>query len=356
MTNGENSGHYADYDMPDFICDPFFQEWIIHPDGAQAAFWDDWVRRHPEKEKTVDEARLLLQSMFFEEDFPDESMAQRSLAMVREKMGGMEQERTERERMEAEGTGYGFGPARAAGIRRIWWVAAVAAAVVIVAVIGYFLVGEERTQRVHTTQYAEIQTLYLPDSSKVILNAHSSVRYSKEWKPGQAREVWLDGEAYFDVRTEVAATFFVHTKELTVEVLGTIFDIRGRRGKAEIVLQSGKIRILFPGGGHDEVVMAPGDKIIYDPAKASLAHAQIIPENYTAWKDKRLTDATAQEIIDYLEDNFHRTIILDNDLLAHRKIGGVILLDNLDDALFALSTVLNVNIIQHQDTLILKPR
>ncbi len=102
--------------------------------------------------------------------------------------------------------------------------------------------------------------------------------------------------------------------------------------------------------------MTPGDKIIYDTAKAALGHAEIIPENYTAWKDKKLTDATVGEITQYLEDNYHKTIILEDETLAHRKIGGVILLDNLDDALFALSTVLNVNVIQHQDTLILKPR
>jgi transmembrane sensor len=353
MTNGENSGRYADYDMPDFICDPFFQEWIIHPDGGHAAFWEGWVRQHPEKAQTIDEARLLLLSMSFEEDFPDERMVQQSLAIVREKMDGMERVVTI---PQAEGTAYGPEPTSGGRIRRIRWAAAVAAAVVVGTAIGYFLIDERHAQRSYATQYAEIQTLYLPDSSKLILNAHSSVRYNKEWKPGQVREVWLDGEAYFDVRSVAASTFFVHTKDLTVEVLGTAFDIRNRRGKTEVVLQSGKIRVRFPAGGHADIVMTPGNKLHYDPAKAALAHANVIPENYTAWKDKKLTDATAGQIIEYLEDNYNKTIILENETLADKKIGGVILLDNLDDALFALSTVLNVNVIQHQDTLILKPR
>ena len=353
MTNGENSRRYADYDMLAFTCDPFFQEWIIHPDGDHAAFWEDWVRQHPEKAQMIDEARLLLQSMLFEEDFPDEAMVQQSLAMVKEKMDGMERVVM---MPEAEGTVYGPEPASSGRIRRIRWAAAVVAAVVICTSIGYFLIGERHAERSYATQYAEIQTLYLPDSSKLILNAHSSIRYTKEWKPGQVREVWLDGEAFFDVRSVATSTFFVHTKDLTVEVLGTAFDIRNRRGKTEVVLQSGKIRVRFPAGGHEDIVMTPGDKLHYDPAKAALAHAEVIPENYTAWKDKKLTDATAGEIIDYLEDNYNKTIILENETFAHRKIGGVILLDNLDDALFALSTVLNVNVIQHQDTLILKPR
>lgn len=340
MTNGENSGHYADYDMPDFMCDPFFQDWVIHPEGQQAAFWEDWVRQYPEKAKMIGEARLLLQAMYFKEHFPDEAMVQQSLAAVREKI--------DKEKVV---------PMPVTGrIHRMWWAAAVIAVVVICTAIGHFFTGHEHSEQSWATRYAEIQTLYLPDSSKLILNAHSSVRYNKEWKPEQVREVWLDGEGYFDVRSVAASTFLVHTRDLTVEVLGTAFDIRNRRGKTEVVLQSGKIRVRFPVGRHEDIVMTPGEKLSYDPEKATLAHAEVIPENYASWKDKKLTDATAGEIIDYLEDNYNKTIILENETLAHRKIGGVLLLDNLDDALFALSNVLNVNVIQHQDTLILKSR
>jgi ferric-dicitrate binding protein FerR (iron transport regulator) len=201
-----------------------------------------------------------------------------------------------------------------------------------------------------------MRTLYLPDSSKLVLNAHSSVRYAGNWRPGQVREVWLDGEGYFDVRQDKAATFLVHTKDLTVEVLGTAFDIRNRRGKTEVVLETGRIRVQFPAGIHEDLVLAPGDRVIYDPVKTELAHTVTVPENYTSWKDKKLMEPTVGDILDYLEDNYHKTFILEDPTLADKKIGGVILLDNLNDALFALSTVLNVNIIQQQDTIILKKR
>jgi len=335
MTNGENSGRYADYGMPDFICDPFFQDWILHPDGESAAFWEEWVRQHPEKTNAIEEATLLLRSIQFRVEYPAEDRIQQSLLAAREKIKGMD------------------GASPVVRIRRIGWAAAAAA---VIGIAGYFLIGGHSDQRSYATPYAETHTIYLPDSSTLVLNAHSSVRYNQDWRRGQAREVWLDGEAYFDVRAMAASTFLVHVKELTVEVLGTAFDIRSRRGKTAIVLQSGKIRVRFPAGAHDDIIMAPGDKIVYDPAKAALAHMETVPENYTSWKDGKLTGATAGEIIEYLEDNYHKTIILDNQTLAQRKIGGVILLDNLDDALFALSTVLNVNIIQQQDTLILKPR
>jgi ferric-dicitrate binding protein FerR (iron transport regulator) len=57
-----------------------------------------------------------------------------------------------------------------------------------------------------------------------------------------------------------------------------------------------------------------------------------------------------------LEDNYHKTFILEDPTFAGKKIGGVILLDDLNDALFALSTVLDATIIQRKDTIIFKKR
>ena len=338
MTNGNNSGRYARYGVQDFICDPFFQDWILHPEATAAAWWEEWMTSHPEKTETINDAKMLLQSLYFEEQIPADDKVQQSLAAAQEKIAEF---------------------ATTAPVRRIprvWWAAAVAAGIMLYAGISYLITSSRHTQLSYATAYGEMQTLHLPDSSRLILNAHSSVRYSKEWQPGQAREVWLDGEAFFDVRSAGASTFQVHTKDLTVEVLGTAFDIRGRRGKTEVVLQSGKIRVRFTTGAHADLLMTPGDRIIFDPATSSLAHTTIAPEKYTSWKDRRLTDATTAEILQYLGDNYHKTFILEDETLARRKIGGVILLDNLDDALFALSTVLNANLIQHQDTIIIRPR
>jgi transmembrane sensor len=345
MKKGENRGQYARFTLSDFIADPFFQDWVIHPEGGAAMFWNDWVPRHPEKAEMIREARMLLESVGFEEQLPKEEEVQQSLARAREIIAAGSGRVVE---LPLDG--------RRGRIRRTGWAAAVIAGIGIATVIGYLSKSHRPAEQSYATPYGEMRTLYLPDSSKLVLNAHSSVRYAGNWRHGQVREVWLDGEGYFDVRQDKASTFLVHTKELTVEVLGTAFDIRNRRGKTEVVLETGRIRVLFRAGIHEDVVLAPGDRIIYDPAKTELAHTVTVPENYTSWKDKKLIEPTVGEILDYLEDNYHKTFILEDSTLAGKKIGGVILLDNLNDALFALSTVLNVNIIQRQDSIILKKR
>ena len=345
MEKGKNSGEYASFTLSDFTTDPFFQDWVILQEGEAAMFWDDWLERHPEKAEIIREARMLLESVGFEEQLPKEEEVQQSLARAREII--------------AAGSGRVVAlplEGRRGRIRRIGWAAAMITGIGIVTVIGYLSKGHHPAERSYATPYGEMRTLYLPDSSRLVLNAHSSVRYAGNWRPGQAREVWLDGEGYFDVRQDKAAAFLVHTKDLTVEVLGTAFDIRNRRGKTEVVLETGRIRVQFPAGIHEDLVLAPGDRVIYDPAKTELAHTVTVPEDYTSWKDKKLIEPTVGEILDYLEDNYHKTFILEDPTLAGKKIGGVILLDNLNDALFALSTVLNVNIIQQKDTIILKKR
>ena len=306
MKRGEN----------DFINDPFFQDW----------------------------ARTLLESVRFVEQFPTDEQVRQSLASARERI--------------AEGKGRVVAlplDGQRGRIRRIGWAAAVIAGIGIAGVIGYLSKSPRPAELSYATPYGELRTLYLPDSSRLVLNAHSSVRYA-DWRPGQVREVWLDGEGYFDVRPGKASLFRVHTKDLTVEVLGTTFDIRNRRGKTEVVLETGRIKVSFPAGAHDDLVMQPGDKITYDPVKLELAHTVTVPENYSSWKDKKLTEATVGDILHYLEDNYHKTFILEDPTMAGKKIGGVILLDNLNDALFALSTVLDATIIQRQDTIIFKKR
>jgi ferric-dicitrate binding protein FerR (iron transport regulator) len=102
--------------------------------------------------------------------------------------------------------------------------------------------------------------------------------------------------------------------------------------------------------------MRPGEKIVYDPQQELITRQPVITDNYLSWKDKKLTNATGRQIIEYVEDNYGKKVILEDTSMASRQFGGDVLLDKFDDALFALSTVMNVQIIQKNDTLIFRPR
>ena len=93
----------------------------------------------------------------------------------------------------------------------------------------------------------KIQAIRLPDNSEVWLNAASTVRYSANLGKGHntPREVYLEGEGYFDVAQDPDHSFVVHAGSLTTTVLGTRFDVKSFSGERQssVSVLSGKVSV-----------------------------------------------------------------------------------------------------------------
>jgi transmembrane sensor len=105
-------------------------------------------------------------------------------------------------------------------------------------------------------------------------------------------------------------------------------------------------------------VMHPGDRIVYRAAADTINRTSIDVTDYLKWREKKLllVDPTAAEICKYLEDNFGKKILFEDSTLQHKKIEGPILINNLDDALFVISTVLNTRISKNDSVIILRTK
>jgi len=252
-------------------------------------------------------------------------------------------------------------------VRSMWKIAAAAIVVGALLMIGLtWYSSSGKGQQLHETQYGKTSRVVLPDGSTVMLNAHSSLEYNGDWNTAEVREVWLKGEGYFSVKkafrdgdVQRPQKFRVYTADLVVEVLGTSFDIRERRGVTEVVLGTGSIELVFRNPAHGTIRMKPGDRVVYDPRQQQ----QVLQDtasaaDYSAWQQNRLIlkNPTVREIARYLEDNFGYRIELEDQRMGNKIITGPILYDSLDDALFILSTVLNTQIIKKDSTIILRPR
>ncbi len=143
--------------------------------------------------------------------------------------------------------GQSFQPARPAtpalfykGFR---W-AAVVSLIMLLAGAGWVGGKEHLLYRTYRTGAGETKNLLLADHSRVTLNANTSLKVSRNWFSGDRREVWLTGEAFFNIqKTPDRQRFTVHTATLTVEVLGTKFNVTDRRRKTRVVLQEGKVKV-----------------------------------------------------------------------------------------------------------------
>lgn len=112
-----------------------------------------------------------------------------------------------------------------------WAITAVLLVAITLSVAGSFLMSNvfqkaEITTQSYTTSNVEQRIITLADGSVVRLNRNSEIELKSE--TGEFREVWLEGEAFFDIESDPDRPFIIYTGSAIVEVLGTSFNVKGR--------------------------------------------------------------------------------------------------------------------------------
>lgn len=203
---------------------------------------------------------------------------------------------------------------------------AVAAGLVLVCSLAWFRL--KQTETVHiAAAYGQTRHITLPDSSEVILNGNSSLHYTASWE-GRPREVWLQGEAFFDVRhLRTHSVFIVHLSEgKSIQVLGTQFNVIDRNTRSCIVLKSGSIKLSLA-GKEEQVYLRPGDMVQVNKSGSEVTGKQVVnPENYSSWTHGRwqLDGTSLEEMLQKIEENYGVTVLVENrELLAKRASGSI---------------------------------
>jgi transmembrane sensor len=216
---------YSNYSEEDFIQDDSFIDWFKGKDADNDARWEAWLNAHPEKKETVESAWRFLSTLTREDRvFTDEDTQQA--------WGALQQT------LQLTGKTAGQQPilAEAENRFRIWRRMAAAVALLLLTGTVYLFVQRYNQEVRYTTGYGNTQKVTLPDGSVVTLNANSTLSFHPRWSSQQPREVWLQGEAFFCVEEKPGggnAKFRVHTSYLNVEVLGTQFNVKERRGNTQ---------------------------------------------------------------------------------------------------------------------------
>jgi len=148
-----------------------------------------------------------------------------------------------------------------------------------------------QTAGVHTliTPRGGEYTIQLADGTKVWLNANSTLKYPVSFHGASAREVELEGEAYFDVSKSTInnkrVPFLVKSKGQVLEVMGTEFNINTFRDKITTTLIEGRVKIAFEGKSDDQFyILQPNDQSVYDYKSEKISVEQIDPYYVTSWK------------------------------------------------------------------------
>lgn len=178
--------------------------------------------------------------------------------------------------------------------------------------------GGEMVQQVTTessirkfTQRAELKYLLLPDSTQVWLNAASSLEFPEAFQSGK-REVFLVGEAFFDVKHAENTPFLIHTGSVTTRVVGTAFNIKAYPDQPDIIVsvKRGKVQV----SKNDQLLatLTVGQQVTVTAA-AQQAEIQPTKESRVAdWTTGQLsyTSRPLGDILKDLERNYNVTIEL----------------------------------------------
>lgn len=202
------------------------------------------------------------------------------------------------------------------------------------------------TEILLATTYGQQLETQLPDGSKVTLNANSSLKYHSR----DPRKVWLQGEAFFEVKKKpkTGADFQVITEDLTVNVLGTSFNVNTRNDKTKVFLEEGKVRLKVDNPAKDLIEMDPGDLITYskkqNKLKENRKNASALENTY--WKEGTLmfNNTPLPQALYEIEDIYGIQFVLQSEELNKEAISGGVPIKDLDVTLQSLREVYGIRI------------
>lgn len=240
-------------------------------------------------------------------------------------------------------------PLRVVSKRKRWrFAAGIAASLGLLLTIGIWLFFELRAPLITIqTAYAEQQTLTLPDSSVVELNANSSISYRDNWKNKNNRVVWLTGEAFFHVtrKEETGQKFCVLTNDLTVEVLGTSFNVNTHHEETKVFLEEGKVKLNFDTFS-EEMLMEPGELVTYSQKTKKAQKLTPKSEEPSSWRDGFvfLENAEFADILQKINEIYGLTYKVVDQAHLTRKFTLAIPIDNYDTMLSALQEITGLTV------------
>jgi len=203
--------------------------------------------------------------------------------------------------------------------------------------------SEELVYNTLYVPYAKRFHLVFSDGSSVHLNAGTTIRFPVKFLKGQPREVFLDGEAFFDIIKDEKQAFIVQANRLRTKVYGTKFNVNSYRNNDldQIVLQAGSVGVKSNGEQTKtsaEILLKPNEIAILD--KTNLLYKQKVDiKSHIAWvkgvfmfKNERFED-----IFKKLERHYDVSIQINQPALNDSRYTGTFDIETIAEVLKTFS-------------------
>lgn len=304
--------------VEDFLEDPSFRAAVFAKNPEDVKYWAGWLEAHPHLKQHADEAEKILLSI--RGDLPDVTKHEIDSSVTKVL-----------ESIKRSGK-----PVRDIYITLL----KVAASIVVALSIGW---GLNRMFSVESNPVAAVQPaanpvivvenksgkqklVRLPDGSSAMLSTNSSISFVSSFDTSQ-REVFLSGEAFFEVAKNPQWPFVVHADELVTQVVGTSFLISAypESKTFQVLVKSGKVKLFrkdkdtaFPTGedaaitltGNEKATLDRREKVFMDGATDAARNPTPAFTRSFEFKRKRIP-----EVFTILEASYNIKIVYDKDLV-----------------------------------------
>lgn len=317
-----------------------YVRWVTGQAPDDSGYWYDWAVDDPIRKEVMEQARLTILAI---QGTP--------VSMTESEIADRVQQALRRAKEQEVFIGKKVGRVRYLG--RYNWVAA--AAVLLVLGLGWFtysqydspavsrLAGQtpaptaplqplDQFQVVVNTN-KPVRHVLLPDGSSVVLRKNSQLRYANVFR-GNKRDVYLSGEAFFEVTKDAKRPFLVYANGLVTKVLGTSFNVRAHQ-KAEqviVVVRTGKVAVFAQTDVRAEalennreltgLVLMPNQQATFERTDARLTRTEVAaPVEQPSFTYNATPIA---EVFASLEKAYGITIAFDRDIMAHCSLSATL--------------------------------
>lgn len=204
-----------------------------------------------------------------------------------------------------------------------------------------------------TTPRGQSSIILLEDSTKVYLNAESTLQFPPRFEGG-IRKVILQGEAYFEVKPDSSSPFVVQSGLLNTTVLGTSFNVAAYPHERQAVtVAEGKVLVQATAPQEkehkNELILYPNEQTFWNPDAQQLEKVKVQAADVTAWTQGAifLEDTPLLELAHILERRYGATIHFENERVRQCRISGTIKRMPLQDVLDVVASTLPVTYTMH---------
>ncbi len=382
---------YRNYNFDQFVTDSDFIHWVIDPDIESDKFWNQVIKQFPEKKMTINQAVLFVKSL----KAVERPIPQDRLDSVWDKVTKTKE--------------------RKIRLQTVWRWAAVFIILASISILipnirraPEFNFAENNTDKfdqariilpdgsVNTIQekeseikiasakqiivnkdtlsssipetskvklikvvmpYGQQSSLQLPDGTHVYVNAGSQLSFPAVFS-GEKREVYLTGEAFFDVHKDREHPFIVNTPDIEIMVTGTEFNVSSYSDDnfTQTVLVEGAVSVRKNELFGKRVDILPGESAFFDKESKSINTSKVDTEQYTSWIHGYIIckNDPVNEVIKKIGRYYNRDIKVMDNLSGITFSGKLDLKENVQNVLGSIAYTSSITIETESDIIRIK--